>query len=407
MRTVDETLEDAENLVPEFWRWLFDRELRQRLPNSFFWAMWVPAVSITVGSLLFGWSDFLKTWTVVPGLLYLWYFLVFRVLPNRFPLGAIVGVAHERSGRPQTIEVVAKKYIRFMAAVISSEIAVGVMFLFLPIHQYPRYAFLAILMGLLLATFYVWQGAGNWWAKAVEWTGWIAFGVSIFAILMPGVFHAFTVPVRVVPDWISGAYSAHWDLIAITGSFFLWRLSVTLKGDDLKKVMGLNVAWLLVFCWALYGYHEFRYGDKPDRLIPATRDAVVASRKCPDVSTLVYHPTAEQFESYADGVPIGCRVRFRFRHEGWAGPFEIGGSPWTLAPGGKHTVRIFKWDGSAVEGTVESLSTDILVTGERASGDDKFASVFPPRRMPMPPARMISVLAGRHTAYQIEKNAGS
>ncbi|OGZ48865.1 MAG: hypothetical protein A3C83_01305 [Candidatus Ryanbacteria bacterium RIFCSPHIGHO2_02_FULL_47_25] len=362
------------------------------------------ALALWIGLMFLGGRD-LKAWVIVPGLLYLMYYFVVKVVPQRAYIGLILIGVHRGSARPAELEKAAATYIRLMAAVIASEMAIGTMALLIPAHQHPTAILLAVLAALSLSTLYIYTGGGKLWFRLIEIFDVMVLFTALFAAFFPTIFTAMTEAGAAAVTSTGTAFSQHWDVLAISITLMLWQ--IVPRAVPALKGHKSTIFWVLAVLWGLYGYHQFRYGKSGDSWVPATRDAVAASRKCPDVSTLVYHPTAEQFESYADGVPIGCRVRFRFRHEGWAGPFEIGGSPWTLAPGGKHTVRIFKWDGSAVEGTVESLSTDILVTGERASGDDKFASVFPPRRMPMPPARMISVLAGRHTAYQIEKNAGS
>jgi hypothetical protein len=168
-----------------------------RLRNAILLGVVVPLLFIVPGAFLGGISWQLKQATMLCGIslatIYLLY-LAWR--------GAIVGIGISilmKGGDDIRSSVAdgALGYIRFVSAIIASEIAVGLMLLPFPAHRDPLLALFLIPTGIAAGSYALWQGGVAFWPHIVWRTILIALAGIVCVVVLAAVAPQ-------TADWIFG-----------------------------------------------------------------------------------------------------------------------------------------------------------------------------------------------------------
>lgn len=101
---------------------------------------------------------------------------LFRIAINRAAFGIEIASAIEKAkaSKPGLKDVLvsgADRYIKFIAAILASEITMGLLAIWLPAHKNPTSAVLIIISAMVLVCYALWQGSEmKWWKKMVYLT---------------------------------------------------------------------------------------------------------------------------------------------------------------------------------------------------------------------------------------------
>lgn len=172
----------------EHWlRPMAEREARRVWLASLF-AMAVPLVFIVVGSELFGpFSWAWKVRTIAVGAVIA--AVVFIKTAACFPvLGTIAGIVASRNGARGLASAVGGGihwYVRLIAAVISSELAISLIAIFLPLHENQTAATILVTAVLAWVSYAVWWTDKFVWPRYVSWISKISIIVAILLIMFP------------------------------------------------------------------------------------------------------------------------------------------------------------------------------------------------------------------------------
>lgn len=154
-------------------------ELR-RLRNSAAAMVVLPLIFILSGAFLGGWSRELKVVLIVVGLLLISGFLLW-LAARRLPIGAeiatIIKAVRQGGGIVKVPADGVEAYIRFVAAVLTSEVVIGLIALWLRAHQDPPMTFVLLLAALAYAVYQAWQKGESQWPK-------VAGGIAVFTIFV-------------------------------------------------------------------------------------------------------------------------------------------------------------------------------------------------------------------------------
>src|SRR3989344_30650 len=164
----------------------------RRLRNSALVMVLVPLFVIVPGAFVGAWSFQEKIWVIESGML-LVVCLLFVLAARRVAIGAEIGTIIDLARSPDVGLVVtpingAERYIRFVAAVLASEVAVGFIALWLRAHNNPAMALLTLFAALCLTSYAVWQKGEWWWANIVKWLAVFTLVTAIVASNWPEVF---------------------------------------------------------------------------------------------------------------------------------------------------------------------------------------------------------------------------
>jgi len=376
MKSATNFFKRGEEVLTEFSLW-FGEELRFGIPSSALKVILIPAILIIPGAFLGVVSFTFKAWVIVPSLIFLWGYLAFAVLPRRAAVGTLIAVTRHglRKGDVTSTEVTqgVGDYFRFLAAIISSELAVGTMALILPVHQKPLFGFITLFAGLYLVTYYIWKGTGEWWSRVVSSIGWLTLIVSLIAVLMPDIFDASLELASPIQGDVARSLLKVPLFAAFCFSFLLFFAAGTVggwcskeTGPKVRRTMRTValLPWIPVLAWLFHFKHLQQSGGSAEA---STRPAIVDARtyvpRCPAgpifsgqliARVLTTEYTPEEF--YENFVPRGCWawLYFKVREDGWSDKIPVwGGDKIEVDPKGSlHHVKV-RWEGDReVEGCI-------------------------------------------------------
>jgi len=82
------------------------------------------------------------------------------------------------------------EYARIVAAILASELAVGLIALWLPLHNNPLVSLLGLVVGTILVAYAIWQQGALGWPKIVWFTAIATLFIALMAILAPEASNA-------------------------------------------------------------------------------------------------------------------------------------------------------------------------------------------------------------------------
>lgn len=162
----------------ELFAWLFSgarlvgnihREELERIRNTALYLVLIPLVFLIVGVACgaiptHGWA--IKSVALEISLTFAAVFLLllgWRRALIGFEASVAVAAAGPGDANAATIVNALERYIRIVAALLASEIAIGLVVFWVPVHRSPILTFLAILAAIVLVAHWVWQGGELWW----------------------------------------------------------------------------------------------------------------------------------------------------------------------------------------------------------------------------------------------------
>lgn len=179
-------------LVPE---WLLV-ELRRA-----YVAVWIGAIAagVVVLSAAFGGGigDAFKLWWSIVGLVVMSGVAIYLAI-QRWLFGLVVITTGQLAFTNARLRDLPKPllnglltYVRFAAAIVVTELTVGMTAFIAPAHQNIGMALLAIPAILSLLAYLVWKGGGAWWPKYAHFLPWAIVFVCAFAVFLPEPYEAF------------------------------------------------------------------------------------------------------------------------------------------------------------------------------------------------------------------------
>lgn len=103
---------------------------------------------------------------------------------------ALVAARPGTTGTVGTPTIAADEYIKIVAAILTSELTIGLLILLLPLHHFPTFSILLIPFGLTLVSAWVWQGGEAWWPPFTRRLAITAIGIVVVANVFPQSFLA-------------------------------------------------------------------------------------------------------------------------------------------------------------------------------------------------------------------------
>ncbi len=169
--------------------WLVTRRELRRLRDSVLVGIAVAAFFILPGAFLGGVNlDLKMVWlgigmVVIAGAV---ISLAYYRTPGGLTLGAAIDEAiAKRPGLVTTVAGGGRRYVRFVAGFLTSELGAGLIAFWLPGHQYPVMTLFLIPITMVIITYVIWKGGSGWWPKLV-WRLTIAtLVIAVAAIFLP------------------------------------------------------------------------------------------------------------------------------------------------------------------------------------------------------------------------------
>ena len=166
--------------------WLVTRRELRRLRDSVFVGIAVAALFILPGAFL-GWVsfDFKAIWIGI-GMLAVAVTAI-SLAYYRTPTGLTLSAAIDRAitkkpGLVTTVSGGGGRYVRFVAGFLTSELGAGLIAFWLPGHQYVGMTLFLIPLTMVVITYVIWKGGGEWWPTLV-WRLTIATLVIVVATI--------------------------------------------------------------------------------------------------------------------------------------------------------------------------------------------------------------------------------
>lgn len=165
-------------------------ETFQRAKGTVIFLIWVVGITVFAGVLLGGISFKVKLiWFVITLPILSWITLV--CAGRRFPEGAAGGVVYELTAGERISDGVIRRgvtrigsgvydYVQLVAAILASELTVGLIVLWFPFHVNIPMALLAIPAAILLISYTIYWKGEMWWRG-------IVYAVGVFTIATPFV----------------------------------------------------------------------------------------------------------------------------------------------------------------------------------------------------------------------------
>jgi hypothetical protein len=411
MRTTDAAVNSATRLASEGTKW-FKREAFKRLPNSVKWALGFPLGLILLGIVVEGvFGFYTKLYVILPGLLYL-FFLLLGIGLRRAPLGVLMGWAFSGGRDRDALGQIFTGYTKFIAAIISSEMVIGVIALILPAYQSPALSLLLLLISATLFIYYLWKGTGEWWAPFVAVALWVTGAVCLLGLLAPGLLAGSSAAIGNLKGGMElGFQNSRFFFIFLTMALMIAATAYSFTKEK-RGVMWLT-ALILVSSWWLHGYYQERViplqpgkAHAASRLVcPSAWPPMLSSRtvseaylkRMPEEDALSLMDE-EDFTGLLRRTPDHCEVIYRVGSKAprWTGNFGLPYKHrWRVLPNmHKYRLRITNahdhgFEGDAFEETVGGISrVRMTIFRERASGGD-WKDVTPYTR-DIPDARFVS-----------------
>ncbi|MFA5098844.1 MAG: hypothetical protein WC461_01340 [Candidatus Paceibacterota bacterium] len=174
----------------------------RKLRNSLWAVVAIPLVFIIPGAFLGAWSWTLKVIFLQIGTWLAVFFLLW-LSKKRLLIGTEIGAVvesteKEKLGVAKALKKGLGDYIRVVAAILASEITVGLISLWVPAHQNPKMFFLIILVAAVIVAYKIWQEGKVIWPKIVHKMAVFTLIVSLLTIFFPTVSKE--IPARIHPD---------------------------------------------------------------------------------------------------------------------------------------------------------------------------------------------------------------
>lgn len=211
-----------------------------RLRNSALYVVLIPFVLMVVGLLLGPW------WTaksvVMSLMLTVTAFFLLIIGARRAIIGtgivtALVAARPGTTGAAGTPAIAVDEYVRIVAAILASELTLGLLILVLPLHNFPALSIL--LMPLVLTVFasWVWKGGEDWWPPFTRRLAIITIGVVVVANLFPQSFMA----VEQISNGVDGDLST---AIAVLGN-----KSTIATWEHIVRIVAIIPVLMVVYCF--------------------------------------------------------------------------------------------------------------------------------------------------------------
>jgi len=156
----------------------------RKLKNSLLAMIVLPLILIVPGAFLGGWSWTTKVWALQIGT---WLAVLFLLglAKKRLLIGTEIAALLEKKTGWKAIKEGLEDYFKVVAAILASEITVGLISLWLPAHQDPKMFFLLFLVIGVIVFYRVWKGGAVWWPKVVYKMAIFTLFTSLAIIMFP------------------------------------------------------------------------------------------------------------------------------------------------------------------------------------------------------------------------------
>ncbi|TSC60654.1 MAG: hypothetical protein G01um1014107_265 [Parcubacteria group bacterium Gr01-1014_107] len=277
------------------------REFR-RARDSLIMSVATVLVFIIPGAFLGGWSWMAKVIWMEIGLVAIAIHSLYLAY-HRAAFGAEIGVAVEiayGTGRGGNwLRGVAftgveggLRYVRFIAALLASELAAGLAVLWLPAHRDPVMALLLLPAIMIFVTYAVWKKGELWWPEFTQFIAAFTLVVSLVAILVPdiatelssrlgGFQDGFVAVIRGTPSTIA----AFWifGLLALL-SLVAYRMARLAEQPLVRIIAGMVLPILLVMLliqYFVWGAGQKTVADAGTPITDPVVDAILTGKPVP------------------------------------------------------------------------------------------------------------------------------
>lgn len=158
----------------------------RRLRNSIVAGIIFPFIFLLLAAVAGGWSWSAKLILIeieLFGAAICLIWLAYRRTPLALEIATAIRIAQDPSLR-NPIDA-AYDYLRLVAAVIASELATGLLILWLPVHRNYPMSFLALATVMIFITYAIWRKGKFWWPKLVYRLAFFTLVAALFSILFP------------------------------------------------------------------------------------------------------------------------------------------------------------------------------------------------------------------------------
>lgn len=168
--------------ILQYWHTIEFRRLR----NSIVAGVVMPLASLLFASIVGAWSwsaklIFIEIELFGAAICLIW--LAYRRTPLAMEIATAIRVARDPALR-NPVDA-AYDYLRLVAAVIASELAVGLLVLWLPVHRNYPMSFLALATVMIFITYTIWRKGAFWWPKLVYRLAIFTLIAALFSIILP------------------------------------------------------------------------------------------------------------------------------------------------------------------------------------------------------------------------------
>lgn len=139
------------------------------------------------------------------------------------------------------------EYARIVAAILASELAVGLIALWLPLHNNPLVSLLGLVVGVILVAYAIWQQGVLGWPKIVWFTAVATLFIALAAILAPEASKALADRIAqsdALLKLVTGAEMSAGALLFVSIAVLIAVFAMLTLGSGFVRMLGLAVLLL-------------------------------------------------------------------------------------------------------------------------------------------------------------------